>query len=110
MNFEYLKEIAAAVTVCDRQGVVVWCNDRSLAQFEKYGNPVGRSLKDCHLPASWDKIVHLMDASETNVYTIEKHGDKKVIYQTPWLEDGEVKGLIEISFGLPHDMPHFVRE
>ena len=32
-----------------------------------------------------------------------------MIYQTPWRESGEVKGLIEITFEIPNEMPHFVR-
>jgi len=50
-----------------------------------------------------------MDGSETNVYTIEKAGIKKMIYQTPWYQNGKVAGLVEISIEIPFDMPHFIR-
>jgi hypothetical protein len=45
----------------------------------------------------------------TNVYTIEKNGLKKMIFQSPWYKDGAVSGLIEFSFVIPAEMPHFVR-
>ncbi|MDD2576134.1 MAG: diguanylate cyclase, partial [Bacteroidales bacterium] len=46
---------------------------------------------------------------QTNAYTIEKEGLKKLIYQTPWYENGEFGGLVEFSIVIPMDMPHFVR-
>ena len=45
----------------------------------------------------------------TNAYTIEKRGVRKLIYQTPWYEEGKVAGLVEYSIVLPPDMPHKVR-
>ena len=41
---------------------------------------------------------------------LEKNGQKKMIYQTPWRIDGQVKGLVEISFVLPDEMPHYDRD
>jgi transcriptional regulator with PAS, ATPase and Fis domain len=109
MQPDFYKEMNAAVTVCDCQGVVVYCNDHSREQFAKYGDLIGSNLKDCHQPASWAKILHLIETGETNCYTVEKNGTKKLIRQTPWVENGEIKGLVEISFELPDEMPHFVR-
>lgn len=107
---DYWKETMAAVTVCDRSGVVVYCNDRSASQFAKYGDLIGKNLKDCHGAASWKKICHLIETGESNIYTIEKRGVRKMIHQMPWREEGVIKGLIEISFELPAEIPHFVRE
>ena len=45
----------------------------------------------------------------TNVYTIEKNGVRKMIYQTPWRVDGVVGGLAEISMEIPAEMPHYIR-
>jgi predicted RNA methylase len=52
----------------------------------------------------------MMEDASTNVYTIEKAGVKKLIYQAPWMEGGECKGLVEISIPIPFEMPHFVRD
>jgi transcriptional regulator with PAS, ATPase and Fis domain len=39
-----------AITVCDREGIVVYMNDRSKLQFSKDGGEslIGKSLVDCH--------------------------------------------------------------
>jgi transcriptional regulator with PAS, ATPase and Fis domain len=106
----YFDELDCAVTVCDMQGTVIYCNEKSKQTFAKYGDLIGKNLKDCHSPASWEKILHLLKTNTGNAYTIEKNGQKKLIYQTPWRENGEVKGLIEFSFVIPSEMPHFVRK
>jgi hypothetical protein len=51
----------------------------------------------------------MLSQGETNAYTIEKRGVRKLIYQTPWYENGEVAGLVEYSIVLPENMPHKVR-
>jgi hypothetical protein len=33
---------------------------------------------------------------------------KKIIYQTPWFNENTLRGLIEISFNIPDEMPHFI--
>jgi len=32
-----------------------------------------------------------------------------LIYQSPWYQNGEFAGLVEISLEIPEQMPHFVR-
>ena len=56
--------------------------------------------------------VTVCDAVETrqsNVYTIEKNGLKKLIYQSPWYQNGAYAGFIELSLEIPFELPHFVR-
>ena len=45
-----------------------------------------------------------------DAYTIEKGGQKKLIYQAPWYVDGEYRGLVELALPLPDTLPHFVRD
>lgn len=45
-----------------------------------------------------------------DIYTIEKQGRRKLVYQTPWYEAGAVAGLVEVVLELPAEMPHFVRQ
>jgi hypothetical protein len=35
---------------------------------------------------------------------------RKLIYQAPWHENGEYRGLVEIALALPDALPHFVRD
>ncbi len=107
----WIKEFPAAVTVCDPQGIILEMNDRSAKTFEKDGgyDLIGSNLFDCHPEPSHGKLERLMDRQETNVYTIEKNGIKKLIYQTPWYQNGEYAGFVEISIEIPFEMPHFIR-
>lgn len=108
----WVRELGAAVTVCDQDGVIVEMNDRSAKTFEREGGRalLGRSLLDCHTEPSRTKLLELLATRGTNAYTIEKDGVKKLIYQTPWYRDGEYQGLVELSLPIPFEMPHFVRE
>lgn len=68
-----------------------------------------QNLFDCHGERSREIIRRLLADGGTNVYTIEKNGVRKMIYQTPWRVDGVVGGLAEISMEIPAEMPHHIR-
>jgi transcriptional regulator with PAS, ATPase and Fis domain len=108
---EWIKEFPAAVTVCDPQGIVLDMNDRSARTFEKDGGYalIGKCLLDCHPEQARLKLEAMLAAHEKNVYTIEKNGVKKLIYQSPWFKNGQYAGFVEISLEIPFEMPHFVR-
>ena len=100
-----------AITVCDKDGKILDMNQRSQMTFAKSGGKdlIGKSLFDCHPQRAQEMIKHLMNSQETNTYTIEKEGVKKLIYQTPWYQDGEFAGLVEMSIIIPNDIPHYKR-
>jgi transcriptional regulator with PAS, ATPase and Fis domain len=111
MEFDWIKEFPAAITVCDRQGVVVAMNDKACSTFAQEGGAalIGHNLQDCHKPESWQKILHMLDTGIANTYTIEKNGVRKLIHQQPWFRNGEVAGVVEMSIVLPEEIPHYVR-
>ena len=98
---------SCAITVADLDGVVLYQNKRSV---EVNGDVRGKSMIPCHSARSREIINRLITNAETNAYTIEKRGLRKLIYQTPWFESGEVAGLVEFSLEIPENMPHYVRE
>lgn len=100
-------ELDCAVTVCDTEGVVLYQNRRSR---EVNGDVQGRSLIPCHNERSRAIIRRLLDEGGRNVYTIEKKGVRKLIYQTVWREKGVVSGLVEYSMEIPAQMPHYIRQ
>ncbi len=51
----------------------------------------------------------MLAAHEKNIYSIEKNGVKKLIFQSPWFKNGEYAGFVELSLEIPFEMPHFVR-
>jgi len=111
MQPDWIKEFSAAITVCDKEGVITSLNDKSASSFSKEGgyDLIGKNLKDCHKQSSNDKIKEIIDDKKDNIYSIEKNGIKKLIFQSPYYENGEVKGLVEFTFEIPYEMPHFIR-
>lgn len=103
---DFFENVALSMTVCDTQGNVIYQNQKARATD---GDARGRNLQGCHQPSSWAMIQKMLTEGVSNAYTIEKKGVRKLIYQTPWYEDGVVAGLVEYSIVLPDSMPHKVR-
>ena len=106
----WAKELNCAITVCDKEGFIIYMNDKSISVNSKQGaSLIGKNLKDCHPQHAWKIIENLIAMGGTNAYTISKNGIKKMIYQTAWKKNGQVAGLIEISMKIPEEIPHFNR-
>lgn len=108
----WLSSFPGAITVTDERGIIIFMNAKSIKTFENEGGEalVGTSVLDCHPEPSRSKLEQMMAEHQANTYTIEKNGIRKLIYQTPWFEDGQYRGFIELSLEIPWDMPHFVRK
>ena len=108
----WIKEFPAAITVSDPDGIILDMNDKAAKSMTKDGGRdlIGKNMLDCHPDPARGKLERLMDERKANAYTIEKNGIKKFIYQSPWYKDGVYAGLIELSFEIPFEMPHFIRE
>ncbi len=108
---EWIKEFPAAVTVCDAEGIIIEMNDKAAKTFESDGGRklIGANMLDCHPEPARTKTERLLAAREKNVYTIEKNGIKKLIYQSPWYLHGEYAGFVELSLEIPFELPHFIR-
>ena len=111
MTEKYLSELPIAITVSDNDGKIIYMNHKSESVFEKYGGNelIGKNLFDYHNPSSKQKIIEMLSKDIANTYTIEKNGIKKMIFQSPWKENGETKGMIEFSFEIPFEMSNFIR-
>jgi transcriptional regulator with PAS, ATPase and Fis domain len=107
----WVKEIPVSITVCDRDGVILEMNNKSVKTFEDDGGMdlIGKNLLDCHPEPARTKVTKLLKEEEKNVYTIEKNGTKKLIYQSPWFKNGKYCGMVELSLEIPSEMPHFRR-
>jgi transcriptional regulator with PAS, ATPase and Fis domain len=107
----WVKEFPAAVTVCDEEGILLEMNDKAAKGYEKDGGRklIGSNMLDCHPDPARQKTERLLAAKEKNVYTIEKNGIKKLIYQSPWYRDGQYAGFVELALEIPFEMPHFIR-
>ncbi|HET6437250.1 MAG TPA: PAS domain-containing protein [Anaeromyxobacter sp.] len=108
----WVENFPGAITVCDRDGIVIAMNERSVQMFAADGGRalIGTSLFDCHPEPSRSKLRELLETPRTNTYTIEKDGVKKLVYQAPCMEGGVFRGIVELVLELPLDLPHFVRQ
>ncbi|GAB4480661.1 MAG: hypothetical protein OHK0031_01990 [Anaerolineales bacterium] len=107
----WLKEFPAAVTVCDPDGILLEMNDKAAQTFASDGGYalIGKNMLDCHPAPARVKAERLLAARQKNVYTIEKRGIKKLIYQSPWYQNGQYAGFVELSLEIPFELPHFLR-
>jgi len=107
---QVLEELPLAITITDLEGTIVYMNAASAQVNARGGGKalVGKQVRDCHNERS-KAIIERLFQGETNVYTISKQGQRKLIYQCPWRVNGEVRGLVELSAVIPEDMPHYVR-
>jgi transcriptional regulator with PAS, ATPase and Fis domain len=109
---EWVKEFPGAITVSNAEGRILAMNDKSAEVFRKDGGAslVGRNVLDCHPEPARSKLRGMLESGRANVYTIQKNGRRKLIYQSPWYRDGKYAGLVELSLEIPWEMPHFNRD
>jgi hypothetical protein len=87
-------------------------NDKSAAGYAKDGGRalIGKKMLSCHNERSRSILNNLLESGGQNVYTIDKAGQKKLIFQSAWRDEtGQVAGLVEVSMVLPPELPHYVR-
>lgn len=106
----YFEEADIAVTICDRDGNVLEMNRQSRSINLKPGESlVGKNIIPCHPEPARSLLLRMLAGEEKHVYTIEKKGQKKLIYQIPWYEEGVYAGFMELSMVIPFEMPHKIR-
>jgi len=96
----WIEECSFPIKGCDKEGTLVFINARAAKNAEKAGGKglIGKSIFPCHKPESIEKFKKLVAS-----------GVKSLVYQTPWIEKGEVVGFVELTIPLPENMPHYVR-
>lgn len=111
VEHSWVKEFPGSIMVCDAQGIIVEMNARAIQYYAKDGGEqlIGANVLDCHPEPSRTQLLGMMQNRQSNVYTIEKKGVRKLVYQVPWIEHDEYAGFIEMLLEIPADMPHFIR-
>ena len=110
---KYFEELPIAITVTDLDGTILDLNQRSVQVNVREGGKealIGRNVLDCHPEPARTKLQGQLATPTPNAYTIEKNGVKKLIYQTPWYQNGQFAGVMELSMEIPFDMPHYIRK
>jgi transcriptional regulator with PAS, ATPase and Fis domain len=111
MDNTWFEHFPGAITVTNENGGIIAMNAQAAETFKNDGGRdlIGQNMIDCHPPETQARVRALFEADKPNVYTITKHGKKKLIYQAPYYEDGTLKGVVELSLPLPEEVPHFER-
>lgn len=107
----WIKEFPGSIIVCDPEGIILEMNDIAAQGYESDGGRklVGSNMLDCHPGKAREKVEEMLATREANVYSIEKKGIKKLVYQSPWFRDGQYAGFVELVLEVPFEMPHFIR-
>ena len=110
-DHSWVQAFAGSITVCDPDGIILEMNDKAKENFKDQGGSklIGTNLFDCHPEPARSKLKGLMETQKANVYTVEKGGKRKFIYQTPWYRGDKYCGFVELILAIPVQMPHFVR-
>jgi hypothetical protein len=109
---EWVKEFPAAITICNKDGIMLEMNNKALEIYKDDGGEklIGTNLLECHPEPARTQLKGMLEKGLTNSYTIEKNGKKKMIYQSPYFIDTSYAGFVEISFEIPFNISHFIRK
>ena len=102
-GFPWAEAMNCAVTVCDKEGVIVYMNRKSRETFCKEGKSlIGSNLFGCHPEHAREKIRHMLSTGESNAYTILKHGVRNRLEKPACLDaQSPAANLMEILDQLP---------
>jgi transcriptional regulator with PAS, ATPase and Fis domain len=111
-HLDWIEEFPSAITVSDREGIIVAMNRVAREVFAADGGAalLGTSVFDCHPEPSRSLLQDMFRLRREHHYTIRtRTGLHKMIHQVPWFRDGEFAGFVEISLAVPDRLPHFDR-
>jgi PAS domain-containing protein len=108
----WVKEFPAEIMVCDTDGTILEMNARAEALFaEDSGRGLlGTNVLDCHPEPALGKLEGMLKEQAANSYFNTENGEERFFFQSPWYKEGRYAGFVEISFEVPEEIPHFIRE
>jgi transcriptional regulator with PAS, ATPase and Fis domain len=109
---DWVEEFPAKIIVTAADGTILSLNRRALESLAADGGAglIGQNVLDCHPEPARSRTEQLYREKTANHYTIRKNGQKKVIHQMPWYENGVFAGVVELSIPIPDELPHFDRD
>ncbi|MFH1033669.1 MAG: PAS domain-containing protein [Pseudomonadota bacterium] len=102
----WLSQMAAAVTVLDPQGHILFYNDYAPSLLDRKPSYLGRPVQELHNASSAAKIDAILAAYRQGRYqvhgwSVHRPDQAFAVQVAPWLEDGQLQGLIHVAVGLP---------
>ena len=111
-NFEGFDSFPGEVMICTPEGIIQYMNAEAETHLVKHGGRalIGSNVLDCHPSPAREKLEGLMRDRQSNIYTSEENGTKRLLYQFPIYRDGSYSGYGEISFEVPIQIPNILRD
>jgi transcriptional regulator with PAS, ATPase and Fis domain len=83
-RINWLDEFNGAITVCDKDGKILYMNAKSAQTWARYGGLklIGKNVLECHPEPARTRLAKMLKTKKPNAYTIEKKGVKKLILLT----------------------------
>jgi len=108
----WYKVFPGAITVTDKNGIVIEMNEGSKNLYKKDGGYalLGQNAITCHPARTQEKIRQIYEMQSLNIYSITRDGKKHLVYHAPYFIEGEFSGIVELLIDLPDDIPHFDRD
>ena len=111
---QWVRELPAEIMVCDPGGIILEMNAQAEVLFadDGGGGLLGTNVLDCHPDPARAKLEGMLNQQITNPYFNTENGEKRFFFQSPWYQEGQYAGFVEISFRVPPsgEIPHFIRE
>ena len=109
---KWVREFPAEVMVCDPAGLILEMNAAAEVLFAGDGGRslLGKNVLACHPDTALGKLEGMLAGQTTNAYFNTENGEKRFFFQSPWFKQGRYAGLVEISFAVPDEVPHFIRD
>ncbi len=109
---DWVIELPAGIMVCDSGGIILEMNAQAEALFAEDGGRglLGKNVLACHPQPALGKLEGMLEKQTANSYFNTENGEKRFFFQSPWYKEGHYAGFVEISFEVPEEIPHFIRE
>ena len=104
-RLEWFDRLPCSVMVCDCDYSVLYMNERAAEDHADDGGfaLVGTDLMDCHPPDAQAKLREVLASGRPNVYTTQKEGEKKLVYQCQWRKGRRAGGIVQLVIALPRE-------
>jgi len=94
----------AAITVCNKDGIILDMNDRALEFNDRSREDlIGANIVDCHPAPIKQQAKQLLTAGKIHTYIFDKSGKTYISYYNPWIVDGQYQGIVEFILEIPPD-------
>lgn len=107
----WLSQMPTAVTVLDTEGRLLFYNDRAPGMLDRRPEYLGLPVQGHHRQAASVAKVEAILAGyrdgqrQEHAWFFQRQGKTLVVRVAPWVEDGQLKGLIHTAALLPQAPP-----